>query len=139
MFLNCTLYLYGLVTVTTIMAATLQYVRIVCFYGLYIPTVTNGQVLRLMYRIYTHIHYIIRRLLTYRTKTLSPLSNIPCICIVASYTAVYIPLIPWFAALYYTVTIASCFNTSSIYLSFRHCKHTAFLFRLYISLTFIIN
>lgn len=29
MFLNCTLYLYGLVTVTTIMAATLQYVRVV--------------------------------------------------------------------------------------------------------------
>lgn len=40
-------------------AATLQYVRIVCFYGLYIPTVTSRQVLRLMYRIYTHIHYII--------------------------------------------------------------------------------
>ena len=51
-------------------------------------------VLRLMYRIHTHIHYIIlERLLTYRTKTLSPLSNIPYFCIVASYTAIYIPLI----------------------------------------------
>ncbi len=53
------------------MIATLQYVRIVCFYGLYIPTVTNGQVLRL-----THIHYIILgMLIAYRTKLLSPLSS----------------------------------------------------------------
>ena len=52
-------------------------------------------VLRLTYRIHTHIHYIIsyQELITYRTKTLSPLSNIPCLCIVASYTAIYIPLI----------------------------------------------
>lgn len=57
-------------------AATLQYVRIVCFYGLYIPTVTNRQVLRLMYRIHTHIHYIILgMLIAYRTKLLSPLSS----------------------------------------------------------------
>ena len=62
-----TLYLYGLVTVTNQlttpirleMVATLQYARIVCFYGLYIPTVTNRQVLRLMYRIHTHIHDIV--------------------------------------------------------------------------------
>ena len=91
----CTLYLYGLVTVTNIMVATLQYARIVCFYGLFIRSVHNRQVLRLMYRIHTHIHYIIsyQELITYRTKTLSPLSNIPCLCIVASYTAIYIPLI----------------------------------------------
>lgn len=58
-------------------------------------SVHNRQVLRLMYRIHTHIHYIIsyQELITYRTKTLSPLSNIPCLCIVASYTAIYIPLI----------------------------------------------
>ena len=57
-------------------AATLQYARIVCFYGLYIPTMTNGQVLRLMYRIHTHIHYIVlERLLTYCTRFLSPLSR----------------------------------------------------------------
>lgn len=124
----------------TPMAATLQYVRIVCFYGLYIPTVTNRQVLRLMYRIHTHIHYIVlERLLTYCTRFLSPLSRYPYFCIVASYTAIYIPLIPWFADLYHALTVASCFNTSSIALSFLHCKHTAFLIRLYISLTFIIN
>nr|DAY72723.1 MAG TPA: hypothetical protein [Caudoviricetes sp.] len=35
--------------------------------------------------------------------------------------------------------MASCFNMSYIALSFRHCKHTAFSIRLYISLTFIIN
>lgn len=75
--------------------ATLQYAHIVYFYGLFIRSVHNGQVLRLMYRIHTHIHYIIsyQELITYRTKTLSPLSNIPCLCIVASYTAIYIPLI----------------------------------------------
>lgn len=61
-------------------------------------SVHNRQVLRLTYRIHTHIHYIIsyQELITYRTKTLSPLSplsNIPCLCIVASYTAIYIPLI----------------------------------------------
>ena len=80
----------------TPMAATLQYARIVCFYGLYIPTVTNGPVLRLMYRIHTHIHYIIsyQELITYHTKTLSPVSSIPYLCIVASNTAICIPLIP---------------------------------------------
>lgn len=58
-------------------------------------SVHNGQVLRLMYNIHTHIHYIIsyQELITYRTKTLSPVSSIPCLCIVASYTAIYIPLI----------------------------------------------
>lgn len=97
-------------------------------------------VLRLMYRIHTHIHYIVlERLLTYCTRFLSPLSRYPYFCIVASYTAIYIPLIPWFADLYHALTVASCSNTSSIALSFRHCKHTAFLIRLYISLTFIIN
>lgn len=144
----CTLYLYGLVTVTnhtnhTDQARDGSYITICAyrsFYGLYIPTVTNGQVLRLMYRIHTHIHYIVlERLLTYCTRFLSPLSRYPYFCIVASYTAVYIPLIPWFAALCHSVTVASCFNMSYISLSFRHCKHTAFLIRLYISLTFIIN
>lgn len=80
---NCTLYSYGLVTVTNQpttpnrMVATLQYVRIVCFYGLYIRSVTNRQVLRLMYRIHTHIHYIIslEKLFAYCTKLLSPLSS----------------------------------------------------------------
>nr|DAW20460.1 MAG TPA: hypothetical protein [Caudoviricetes sp.] len=41
------------------MIATLQYVRIVCFYGLYIPTVTNGPVLRLMYRIHIRTYIIL--------------------------------------------------------------------------------
>lgn len=41
-----------------------------------LPTVTNGQVLRLTYRIHTHIHYIILgMLIAYRTKLLSPLSS----------------------------------------------------------------
>ena len=68
------------------MVATLQYAR-TAYINL---SVHNRQVLRL-----THIHYIIsyQELITYRTKTLSPLSNIPCLCIVASYTAIYIPLI----------------------------------------------
>nr|DAY50061.1 MAG TPA: hypothetical protein [Caudoviricetes sp.] len=57
----------------------------------------------------------------------------------ASHTAIYIPIILFFSVPCYTVTIAGCFITSSIPLSFRHCKHTAFLIRLYISLTFIIN
>nr|DAF50728.1 MAG TPA: hypothetical protein [Myoviridae sp. ct04y17] len=57
----------------------------------------------------------------------------------ANNTAVYIPLIPWFADLYHALTVASCFNMSYISLSFRHCKHTAFLISLYILLTFIIN
>lgn len=91
----CTLYLYGLVTVTNIMVATLQYARMYVFTAYINLSVHNRQVLRLMYRIHTHIHYIIsyQELITYRTKTLSPLSNIPCLCIVASYTAIYIPLI----------------------------------------------
>ena len=75
------------------MAATLQYVRIVCFYGLYIPTVTNRQVLRLMYRIHIRTYISYQELLTYCTKFLSPLSSYPYFCIVASYTAIYIPLI----------------------------------------------
>lgn len=53
-------------------------------------------VLRLMYRIQIRAYINIisyQELITYRTKTLSPLSNIPCLCIVASYTAIYIPLI----------------------------------------------
>lgn len=58
-------------------------------------SVHNRQVLRLMYRIHTHIHYIIsyQELITYRTRFLSPLSSYPYFCIVASYTAIYIPLI----------------------------------------------
>lgn len=52
-------------------------------------------VLRLMYRIHTHIHYIIsyQELITYCTRFLSPLSSYPYFCIVASYTAICIPLI----------------------------------------------
>ena len=39
-------------------------------------SVHNRQVLRLMYRIHTHIHYIILgMLIAYRTKLLSPLSS----------------------------------------------------------------
>lgn len=58
-------------------------------------SVHNRQVLRLTYRIHTHIHYIIsyQELITYRTRFLSPLSSYPYFCIVASYTAIYIPLI----------------------------------------------
>lgn len=52
------------------MAATLQYARIV--------SVHNRQVLRLMYRIHMHIHYIVLgKLFAYCTKFLSPLSRIP--------------------------------------------------------------
>lgn len=56
--------------------ATLQYAHIVYFYGLFIRSVHNRQVLRLTYRIHTHIHYIILgMLIAYRTKLLSPLSS----------------------------------------------------------------
>lgn len=84
-------------------------------------------------------YIILERLLTYCTRFLSTLSGYPYFCIVASYTAIYIPLIPCFAALCHAVTVASCFNMSYIALSFRHRKCIAILFRLYISLTFIIN
>lgn len=118
------------------MAATLQYVHIV-----YINlSVHNRQVLRLMYR----IHYIVFQE-SYSHIALSSYlhylhyQEYPYFCIVASCTAVYIPLIPWFADLCHALTVASCFNMSYIALSFRHCKHTAFLIMLYILLTFIIN
>lgn len=66
-------------------------------------SVHNRQVLRLMYRIHTHIHYIIsyQELITYRTKTLSPVSSIPYLCIVASHTAIYIAIILFLGSVLY--------------------------------------
>lgn len=55
------------------MVATLQYARMYVFTAyIYRP------VLRLTYRIHTHIHYIVLgKLFAYCTKFLSPLSRIP--------------------------------------------------------------
>lgn len=48
----------------------------ICAYSMFLRLMYNWTVLRLMYRIHTHIHYIILgMLIAYRTKLLSPLSS----------------------------------------------------------------
>lgn len=83
----------------------------VCFYGLYIPTVTNRQVLRLTYRIHTHIHYIIR--------ILSPLSRIPVLPLI-SCLRICTTLSPWQAVLIYHISLCPS-DTASIQQTYLPC------------------
>lgn len=107
------------------------------YHGSYITICAYRMFLRLMY---THIHYIILgMLIAYRTKLLSPLSSNTRTS--ASWLTTPLFIFRLFPGLRICTTLSpwqAVFNTSSISLSFRHCKHTTIFLMLYISLTSII-